>query len=207
MEYSQTTRWLNQMKHKIDSNGNLTEEYIAECRSSGWSEAGIEEEALMLQAKYQEKRKLDEEVPEEWFDFTPYEAIFTEKEREMLNSDGTVRVDYLEKIAGNERLVNEVVALSAEKEEAIEEFYSLVESNRKIGFNYAAYAKANFDEQNNNVLRSMKESDSADLRNFEEISSLTFDVEPDEYQAATQEAINQLDASGSDADDKLNRIP
>lgn len=203
MEYSQTTRWLNQMKHKLDSNGNLTEEYIARCRSNGWSESDIEEERLRLQTEYQEKRKLDEEAPEEWFDYTPYEAIFTDKEREMLNPDGTVRADYLEKIAGNERLVNQVVALSAEKEEAIEEFYSLVESNRKIGFNYAAYAKEIFDKQNNNVLRPMKESDYADLRNFEEISSLTFDVEPDEYQAAT----NQLGASGSDADDKFNRIP
>lgn len=199
MEYSQTIRWLNQMKHKIDSNGNLTKEYIAECKDSGWSEAGIEEEALKLQAKYQKMKKLDEEAPEEWFDYTAYEAIFTSEQREMLNPDGFVRADYLEKIAGDERRINEVMIISAEKVEAIEEFYKLVEHYRPLGINYAAYAKDNFDEQNRNALRPIKESELADLRNFEEISSLNFSIEPDEYQSTTQ-ALSQFNANPLDTE-------
>ncbi|OKH47668.1 hypothetical protein NIES2101_23405 [Calothrix sp. HK-06] len=199
MQYPQTLRWLNQMKDKLDSSGNLNEAYIAWCRNNGWSETGIEKERLKFQAKYQELKKLDEESPEVWHNYTPLEAIFTPEQREMLNPDGSVRADYLEKIAGDERRINEVMIISAEKVEAIEEFYNLVEHHRLQGINHAAYAKDNFDEQNRNALRPIKESELADLRNFEEISSLSFSIEPNEYQSTTQ-ALSQFNVNPLDTE-------
>ncbi|BDA75895.1 hypothetical protein CAL7716_100610 (plasmid) [Calothrix sp. PCC 7716] len=194
------------MKHKLDSNGNLTENYIARCRGNGWSEADIEKEGLRLQTEYQKLRKLDEEAPEEWVDYTAYEAIFTSFEQEILNFDGSVREDYLEKIAGDGRRVDEVMALSAEKMEAVREFNRLVEYYRPLGINHAKDAKDSFDKQNVNTLRPLNEREITDLRNFEESSALAFGMEPDEYQAATQ-ALSQFDTNSLDTDDMFNRNP
>lgn len=173
-------------KDKVDETGNLRKEYLARRRSRGHSEANIIEQQNLFQAEYQSLRKLDEESPEEWYDLSAYDVIFSSEEREILNSDGTPREDYLEKIVGDELAISYVMTLSEEKMKEIEEFNRLVKYWAARGVNFAKDELDRRAEQNRNAERPLNERERVDLRNFEEISSLTTDVDPSEYYPLTQ---------------------
>lgn len=187
MKYSRSLRFLNMYESEVDSDCNYHGKYLAWCRSRNYSDERIAQEQAAMQAEYYRLRKLDEESPEEWYDLSAYEVIFSDKEREMLNPDGTPREDYLEKIAGNERAISEVMVLSEEKINEIEEFNRLVKYWAARGVNFAKDELDRRADQNRNASRPLNERELADLRNFEEISSLTVDVDPSEYYPLTQQ--------------------
>lgn len=183
MKYSRLLRWLNQMKKTVDKNGNLNETYLAWCKSHNWSEADIEEQQLRLQVEYQRIKKLDEESPEEWIQYTAYEAIFTPEQRKQFNFDGTVNAEYAANLGKDMQAILEYESASLIEE--IEYFNMMVKQWAAVGVNFAEDEKLANDKLHRNAGRPLNERELADLRNFEEISSLTIDIDPDDYNALT----------------------
>lgn len=184
MKYSRLLRWANLYKKKVDERGNLNKEYLTWCRSNNHSEAAIALEQNKFQAEYQRLKKLDEESPEEWLDYTAYEAIFTPEERKKFNPDGSLRAEYVTTIT------NDIVLAGLEQESRhkmidVEGFNKVVKSYAARGINFAKDEKESYEKLNKTAGRSLTERELADLQNFEEISSLTIGIEPDDYDSLT----------------------
>lgn len=188
VEYARTNRFLNMYESKIDSEGNLNETYLQDCRSKNISEESIDSQRLVFQTKYQSFKKLDEESPEQWETYTAYEAIFTADERTRLNPDASPRLDYVEKLEkeGNELALNVLGEESRRKMIDVEAFNRLVKYWEARGVNFSKREKERFEEQNRNAWRPLNEQEIQDMRNFEEMSSLTASIEPEDYYSITR---------------------
>lgn len=184
MKYSRLLKWVNIHKHKVDAEGNLNEKYLAWRRSCNHSEASIEKEQNKLKTEYKRLKKLDEESPEEWIDYTAYEAIFTPEEREKFNPDGSLRVEYVATIT-DDAIFRGLEVESRHKMIDVESFNKVVESWAARGVNFAKSEKESYEKLNKSAFASLNERELTDLRNFEEISSLTIGIEPDEYHEYT----------------------
>lgn len=178
MKYSRLLRWLNQYKKTIDREGNLNEQYLAWCKTQNYSESRIEEERLRFKDQFQQIKKLDEESPEEWIQYSAYDAIFTPEERKQFNPDGTVNAEYL----ANNKDIQHILEIESDRLiEEIEYFNMMCKQWAAIGVNHSEDEKLANDKLYRNAGRPPNARELADMRNFEEISSLTIDIDSDDY--------------------------
>lgn len=165
-------------KDKVDSQGNLTEKYLAWCRSNNYSSSAIALEQNKFQSEHERLKKLDEESPEEWIKYSAYDAMFTPEQRRQFNPDGTVNMEYLAK---NRGIANVLEVESLKLIDEIAYFDMMCDKWAENGQNYSDYIKGSNDQMNREVGRKPNAREIADIRNGEEISSLTIDIDLDEY--------------------------
>ena len=181
MELEQMTRirrWLNKHGKEFLADGTLKEEIRQLKLAQGRSLAAIEDYAARLKDQYDEWKHLDEIDPEPWVEYTAWD-LFSEEEKKKFNPDGTLKQEYIEYARR--------LGLSEEYLEQLEYKKKLdVESFNRLSETWAARG-INFGESQMRSRLTVKdyakrqEQLEQDIRNGEEISSLSMDVEPDEY--------------------------
>lgn len=171
-------RWLNKHGKEFLADGTLKEEIRQQKLAQGRSLAAIEDYAARLKAQYDEWKHLDEIDPEPWVEYTAWD-LFSEEEKKKFNPDGTLKQEYIEyarRLGLSEEYLEQ---LEYKKKLDVESFNRLSETWAARGINFGESQMRSRLTAKDYAKR--QEQLQQDIRNGEEISSLSMDVEPDEY--------------------------
>lgn len=176
---TRSKRWVNMNKSTCLPSGKLRPEIRQRKSAQGWGEADIDAWEAVFTSEFEELKRLDETDPEPWVNYTAYD-FFTEAEKKIFLPTGEIKPEVWQKARENgdnmnaywnrERIkMDEVVrynSISARRAEYGENYgQSLMDSRRSAARRYASN------------LRQQEQ----DLRNFEDISELPLDIDPDKY--------------------------
>lgn len=176
---SRLKRWTNMHKSVLNSDGTLKEEVRQQKLAQGRSEAAVSDYAARLKEEYERLKALDEIEPEPWFEYTAYD-LFSEEEKEIFNTDGTLKPGYIKYARSLGLSEGYLEQLEYNKKRDVEDFDRMSEQWAARGMNFGEFQMRSriFAVRNyNQNLKQMRH----DLRNGEDIDSLALDVEPDDY--------------------------
>ncbi len=167
-------RWLNTHGREFNSDGSLKPEARAQMLSTGMTEGAITSYTRRMQKKYNHLKQLDETEPEPWPIYTAYD-FFTEEEKRQFNPDGSLKPEYKKEALSMGISQGWLEEMERRKKIEIDNYNELSTSHAEIGINFG-------EQQMNSLLASRRNYEQniqqtrADLRNFEDLDSLLFDV-------------------------------
>jgi hypothetical protein len=172
---SRTKRFLNEYKERVNENGTLKNEYINQLKSSDFSEEDIANKAKKLKEEYEMNKTMDETEPESWQEYTAYD-FFSSEEKKQFNPDGSFRSDYFEKAVKQGISRNYLDQLQYAKKLDIDKYNQMSEQWAERGINYGQWLMESWKSSSHNYINNLKQM-KQDLANFEESSTLPFDVD------------------------------
>jgi len=168
-------RWIA-MNSEFNSDGTLKAEVRQKDLEGGMSVAAIDSYEAIKKADFEEWRKLDETDPEPWVNYTAYD-FFTEDEKKYFNPDGTLKDNNFLDAPGS---FDYWMRQSRRKMIEVDNYNSVSERDAAQGINHGQWLMDSRRNRAKNYARNMKQH-KQDMRNHEEISSLSFDVDADSY--------------------------
>ncbi|WP_336230759.1 hypothetical protein [Scytonema sp. PRP1] len=177
---SRLKRWLCMNRKKVNADGTLREDYIKERLAKGINQATIDDYAATLKAECERLKLLDETEPEPWVGYTAYD-FFSEEEKKQFNPDGSLKPEYVEytlqRLGLNEEYLMEI---EFNKKKEVAAFNRMSEEWKSRGQNFGEYlmnSRLSAAQNRRQNLKQMRQ----DIRNGEDVGSLPFDIEPDDY--------------------------
>ena len=169
-------RWINSKKSMCLPSGKLRPELRQSKLDLGWTEADIDDWETRFTSKFEELKRLDETNPEPWINYTAYD-FFTEEEKKYFNPDGTLKDNNFLDAPGS---FDYWMRQSRRKMIEVDNYNSVSERDAAEGINHGQWLMDSRRNRAENYARNMKQH-KQDMRNNEEISSLSFDVDADSY--------------------------
>ena len=169
-------RWINSKKSMCLPSGKLRPELRQSKLDLGWTEADIDDWETRFTSKFEELKRLDETNPEPWINYTAYD-FFTEEEKKYFNPDGTLKDNNFLDAPGS---FDYWMRQSRRKMIEVDNYNSVSERDAAEGINHGQWLMDSRRNRAKNYARNMKQH-KQDMRNNEEISSLSFDVDADSY--------------------------
>jgi hypothetical protein len=165
---------------EFNPDGTLKEETRSQLVEKGLSSAAIARYEAVHQAEYDEWKHLDETNPEPWPVYTAWDVWFTAKEKKQFNPDGSLKPSYVQEALSQGMSVTWLMEKERKKKNEVESYNRLSASYAERGINFG---KCEMESRQTTIreYNQTRKMQQQDRRNFEEISSLPMDVEPDEY--------------------------
>ncbi len=164
---------------KVNQDGSLKQEYIQQLYSYGWNWSDITHRAQSFQEEYAYLKALDETEPEPWVEYTA-EDLFSQEERKKFNPDGTLKPEYIKYARSSGLSEGYLEQLEYKKKLDVENFNRMSEKWAARGMNFGEYQmRSRLGASESYAQR--QEQVQQDIRNGEDIDSLTLSVDPNDY--------------------------
>ena len=179
LRMTRVKRWISMHKKEFLPDGTLKEEARTQLLAQDVTDAAIDSYAARLKAQYDEWKRLDETDPERWIEYTAWD-LFSEEEKQKFNRDGSLKPEYIENARRRGASEGYLAQLEYKKKRDIDDFNRMSASYAENGENFGEYLMQSRMSATKDYAERQKQL-GQDICNGEEISSLPFDVEPDEY--------------------------
>ena len=176
---SRLKRWLNMHQKKVNLDGTIKEEHKQQQIAWGMTQESIEAFAKEFKEEYEQLKALDETDPELWIEYTAWD-LFSQEDKQKFNSDGTLKPEYIEYARRLGTSEGYLAQLEYKKKRDVERFNKLSASYAERGDNFGEYLMRSRISAAKDYASRQKQL-GQDIRNGEEISSLSLDVDPDDY--------------------------
>ena len=179
LRMTRVKRWISMHKKEFLPDGTLKEEARTQLLAQDVTDAAIDSYAARLKAQYDEWKRLDETDPEAWIEYTAWD-LFSQEDKQKFNPDGTLKPEYIEYARRIGVSEGYLAQLEYKKKRDVDDFNALSASYAERGINFG-------ESQMRSRISAAKDYASRqkqlgqDIRNGEEISSLSLDVDPDDY--------------------------
>lgn len=166
-------------KKEFNADGTLKEEAKVQLLAEGLSDTAIDDYAARLKSQYEEWKRLDETDPEPWIEYTA-EDLFSQEERKKFNPDGTLKPEYIEYARSVGLSEGYLEQLEYKKKLDVENFNRMSKTWAARGMNFGEYQMRSRLSASESYTQRQQQVQQ-DIRNGEDLDSLTLSVDPDDY--------------------------